>query len=362
MGSVAFITYTLFFIVTTLFSVLLNGILLRFSRTLGIRNTNEAIVRWNTHSKPSVGGISFYVVFLLSVTCYSFFFDNTSVIRNKEFLGMVAACTIAFLMGLADDAYNTKPLLKFFVQLICALILILSGTVIHIFPWSIANYLFTGFWVVGMMNSINMLDNMDAITATVSITIIIAALLIIAIDHDFISNIHVLVLVGMFGALVGFLYHNWHPSKLFMGDTGSQFLGIFLAAIGIQYFWNSPDSTGNLIQSKQFFVGVLSFIIPICDTTIVVINRLLRRQSPFIGGKDHTTHHLSYLGLSDSQVSLVFAGLSFISMFCTVFITYYIVDWSYIHIVIFGTYFLLIFGTLFFITKTAKPKEQNNEK
>ncbi|MBL7892844.1 MAG: undecaprenyl/decaprenyl-phosphate alpha-N-acetylglucosaminyl 1-phosphate transferase [Bacteroidia bacterium] len=356
MENTRLLSYILFFVLITVFSVLLNGLLLKFSKTLGIRNEKDTIVRWNTQAKPSVGGISFYVAFLLSISGFSFFYGNVSIIGNQQFLGMLASCTVAFLMGLADDAYNTKPLLKFLAQVLCAVILILAGIVIHIFPYNWANYLFTIFWVVGMMNSINMLDNMDAITATVSVTIIIAALLIIAMNHNFSTNIHVLLLFGIMGALIGFLYYNWYPSKLFMGDTGSQFLGVFLAGIGILYFWNSADSTGHLVQSKQFFVSILSFIIPICDTTTVVINRLMRKQSPFIGGKDHTTHHLSYLGLSDSQVSLVFAGLSFISMLCTVFIIYYIADWGYIHIVIFGTYFLFIFGLLFYISKISKPK------
>ena len=360
MESSKFLVYLVFFVVTIIFSFLLNGLLLKFSKTLGIRNTKETVIRWSEQSKPSIGGISFYVIFLLSITSYSFIFGNsTSVLDNNQFLGIVASCTVAFLMGLADDAYNTRPFLKFLAQVLCAVILILSGVIIRIFPWELANYFFTVFWVVGMMNSLNMLDNMDAVTTTVSITIIIAAILIIALDHDFFTNIHVLLLFGIMGALIGFLYYNWHPSKLFMGDTGSQFLGVFLAGIGILYFWNSPDSKGNIVQSKQFFVSILTFIIPICDTSTVVINRLMRGQSPFIGGKDHTTHHLSYMGLSDRQVSLVFAGLSFLSMLCTIFITYYINNWGYIHILIFGSYFLLIFGLLFYVSKTTKPHPDN---
>jgi UDP-GlcNAc:undecaprenyl-phosphate GlcNAc-1-phosphate transferase len=351
--------YSVFFIIAVLFSVMLNGLLLKFSKTLGMRNSNDAIIRWSEHSKPSLGGISFYVIFLLSITSYSFIFGYSSVLGNNQFLGIVVSCTIAFLMGLADDAYNTKPFLKFFVQVLCSVILIISGIFIHIFPWNWANYLFTMFWVVGMMNSLNMLDNMDAITTCVSITIVLTALLIIFIDHDFTTNTHILLLLGILGALAGFLYYNWHPSKLFMGDSGSQFLGIFLACIGILYFWNSSDSSGKLIQSKQFFVSILAFIVPICDTTTVVINRLTRGQSPFIGGKDHTTHHLSYLGLSDRQVSLVFTGLSCLSIFCTLFITYFIKDWGIIHITIFGIYFLLIFGFLFYISKSPRTRQND---
>jgi len=355
MDSSRTLTYFIFFFISVLFSVMLNGLLLKFSKTLGMRNTNDAIIRWSEESKPSLGGISFYVIFLLSITSYSFIFNNSAILGNNEFLGIVVSCTIAFLMGLADDAYNTRPFFKFFVQVLCSFILIISGIYIRIFPWEWVNYLFTVFWIVGMMNSLNMLDNMDAITTSVSISILLTALLVIFLDHGFTSNINVLLLLGVTGALLGFLYYNWHPSKLFMGDTGSQFLGVFLAGMGILYFWNSYDSSGNLVQSKQFFVSILTFIIPICDTTTVVINRLSRKQSPFIGGKDHTTHHLSYLGFSDRQVSLVFIALSLLSMIFAVFIVYYIKDWGYIHISIFGVYFLLIFGFLFYVSKKTRP-------
>lgn len=338
---------------------MLNGLLLKFIKTLGTRNDQETIVRWSSTTKPSLGGISFFVIFLLSVTGCFVLTNQQNPLNDNKFIGLLSACTIAFIMGLADDAYNTRPLLKFLVQVLCGIILILSGIVIQVFPWMSANYFFTVLWVVGMMNSINMLDNMDGITATVSLTIIIAAIVIIALHHNFTSNYHVVLLLGMSGALVGFLFYNWHPSKMYMGDTGSQFLGIFLAAIGIMYFWNVTDSGGNMVQSKQFYVGILAFIIPICDTTTVVINRLARGQSPFIGGKDHTTHHLSYLGLSDRQVALVFAALSFLSILATIFIISYIPVWGYLHITLFGLYFIAVFGFLFGVTKITKPKNDS---
>src|ERR1035438_6016430 len=207
MPEIRLLTYLAFFIIAILFSVLLNGLLLKFSKTLGIRNSGDAVIRWSDHSKPSLGGFSFYLVFLLSITGYSFIFGSTSVLGNNQFLGIVSSCTIAFLMGLADDAYNTKPFLKFFVQVFCSVILIISGVCIHIFPWSWTNYFFPIFWIVAMMNSLNMLDNMDAITTSVSITIIIAALLVIFIEHDIATNIHVLLLLGVMGALTGFLFY-----------------------------------------------------------------------------------------------------------------------------------------------------------
>jgi UDP-GlcNAc:undecaprenyl-phosphate/decaprenyl-phosphate GlcNAc-1-phosphate transferase len=348
--------YSGFFICTFIFALLMNGLFLKFARTLGIRNNAETVIRWSNQSKPALGGISFFIIFLLSVAVYSIFFEHSRALLNKELLGLLGACAIAFLMGLADDAYNTRPLLKFSAQVVCGIILAGTGTVIGIFENHALNIALTIFWVVAMMNSINMLDNMDAITTTVSITIVLAALLLLYLNHDY-SNIHVIILLGVLASLCGFLFYNWHPSKMFMGDTGSQFLGVFLAAIGIMYFWNTTDVNGEKIQSKQVIVTALSFMIPIIDTTTVVINRISKGRSPFVGGKDHTTHHLSYRGFTDREVALIFAVLALMSMILTVLIIKYIDNWSYTHIALFGSYFLLVFGVLFGITRMKKRKD-----
>lgn len=216
------------------------------------------------------------------------------------------------------------------------------------------NHLLTVLWVVGIMNSINMLDNMDAITATVSVFIFIEALVTIYITHDF-YNVFIIAILGGIGSLCGFLFFNWHPSKLFMGDTGSQFLGIFLATIGIRFFWNNADFGGNYFHTKQIIVTILAFIIPLTDTATVVINRLFRLQKPWVGGKDHTTHHLSYLGLSDSQVALLFLGISLISLMLIFVIQGTIVNWGTKHLYFFGIWILAVFGSLFGVTKYSKP-------
>ena len=345
--------YSAFFVCMLIFSFLINGLFLKFSKTLGIRNSSDTVIRWGSLSKPAFGGISFYIIFLLSAASYSIFFANDTLGINKRFIGLLMASSLGFMTGLADDAYNTKPLLKFFAQLLCAFILIQTGTYIEIFSNLYLNYTLTFLWVIGITNSINMLDNMDAITTTTSLVIILSALLILFLNHHF-EHIHVIVFIGIISALLGFLYFNWHPSKLYMGDTGSQFLGVILAAIGIIYFWNSSDINGRKIPSKQIIITLLTFMIPIIDTTTVVINRLLKRKSPFVGGKDHTTHHLSYLGLTDSQVAFIFSGLSFISMLFSLFIIKFIEQWSVKHILIFGGYFFLLFALLYYATRLNK--------
>ncbi|MDP4268030.1 MAG: MraY family glycosyltransferase [Bacteroidota bacterium] len=340
--------YSALFVISLIFSLLINGLFYKFSKTFGTRNTKQPIIRWSSTDKPSVGGISFYMVFLLSIIYYTIIIDPTQIFKNLKFIGIFSATTLGFLMGLADDAYNTRPMLKFFVQLSCGVILIVTGTYINLFSNLIVNYLITLFWVVGIMNSINMLDNMDAITTSVSIFIFLSAIFEIVITKN-LSTLDLTILVGSIGALLGFLYYNWNPSKIFMGDTGSQFLGILLAALGIVFFWNQVDIYGKSFITKRFISTVIIFIIPIIDTTTVTINRIMKGRSPFIGGKDHTTHYLSYLGLSDKQVAYAYIILSVFSMFLMVLINY-IEKWNYVYFSVFLIYFLIIFAFLFYVT------------
>ena len=344
------LVYVSYFLSATLLSFLINGLFIKFVSTLGMRNLDESQIRWNTQARPSLGGISFFLIFLLSVASYPIFFGQQSILLDKQLLGILAASTLAFLMGLSDDAYNTKPLLKFLIQISCGVILISTGTYIKLFSNIYFDYMLTLFWVIGLMNSINMLDNMDSITTIVSITIIMNALFIIFLNSDF-QNIHILLLTGIMAALIGFLYFNWYPAKMFMGDTGSQFLGLFLAAISILYFWNTEDIDKNLIQSKQFFVAILAFAIPIIDTISVVINRISKGRSPFIGGKDHTTHSFFFMGLSEKQVALLYASIGLVSMGLNILIIKYIEEWGYLHIALFTIYFVVLFLFMYMPTR-----------
>lgn len=324
---------------------------------MGIRDKEQPIIRWSSVSKPAIGGISMYLSFLLATASFSMFFPSSSIFLDKEALGIIGATAMAFLMGLADDAYNTKPWLKFFVQLACGALLIISGNYIHFFELEILNYALTIFWIIGIMNSINMLDNMDGITATVSIFILVICLSFLAINGNY-QSFDFIVILGVLSSLIAFLFYNWNPSKMFMGDTGSQFLGMFIAAMGIKYIWNSATFDGDSEYLQKLFTVLIAFILPIVDTTTVFINRIARKQSPFVGGKDHTTHHLSYLGLSDSRVAFVFLGLSVISLIICIGIFKFIDTWRWYHSLILLSYFLIIFGFLFGFTQINKDKRR----
>lgn len=346
--------YAVLFLGSLAFSFLINSLFLRFFFTLGIRNTNDGtVIRWGSMSKPAVGGLSFYIVFLLSLATYSIFFNNNETLYNSQFMGFIMAMAIGFLIGLADDAYNTKPVLKFLAQVSCAFSFIFTGTYIDLFDNMILNYLLTIFWVVGIMNSINMLDNMDSITATVSLGIIISAMVVITMSND-INNLYLASIIGLSAGLLGFLYFNWHPSKMYMGDTGSQFLGVFLAGIGIMFFWNNPYHITESLPIKKILTVAIAFLLPLVDTTVVVVNRVSKGKSPFIGGKDHTTHSLAYLGLKDNMVSWVYAGISLISVILVYVLNFLITTWDILYTVIFAGYFLIVLAVFFYTTSRIR--------
>lgn len=347
-----------FFTCAIIFSVLINGLLLRFSRTLGVREFQRGPTqRWSSQIKPSLGGISFYIIFLLSISVYTIFPQEDAPMLDKTLGGLILAITTGFFIGLADDAYNTNPFLKFFGQFICGNILIASNYMIEVSSSYSLNYVFTVFWVIGMMNSINMIDNMDGIAGSISLSIIVGALVLLWGEGSH-HSVYGFILLGVIAALIGFLMYNWHPAKMYMGDTGSQFLGVLLAIIGIRFFWNQRANPDEFTQLSQFLIPIVAFLVPITDTATVSLHRILRGQSPFLGGKDHTTHHLAYLGVNDGKVGLIFGITSFIFCLGAVSLTFFIQKWFWgysISILLFLMVFFI--GVQWYYLKAAKIKQ-----
>jgi UDP-GlcNAc:undecaprenyl-phosphate GlcNAc-1-phosphate transferase len=154
--------------------------------------------------------------------------------------------------------------------------------------------------------------------------------------------------------MIGFLILNWKPSKLFMGDTGSQFLGALLAFYGIQYYWNQPTGSGEIIFSRNFQLPVLAFLMPIMDTTFVTIARMRRGQSPFVGGKDHITHHLFYFGVHEKMIPVVTLSVTLLSGILNFTILKVIGNsWSHVETFLFGGYIALMFGIFLYIYQTG---------
>jgi UDP-GlcNAc:undecaprenyl-phosphate/decaprenyl-phosphate GlcNAc-1-phosphate transferase len=283
-------------------SWLLNAILIRFAgRIEAISAGSPGQVRWENKAKPLVGGISFFIAFLFLLALQSHLFAPSPAV-GYEWVCFLVVGTMGFLVGLVDDAFTTRPLLKLSGQVACGVAYCAMGMTIHFWGHEPFDLLLTIIWVVGLMNSINMLDNMDGITGSVACSLFIVASLWT--NDPLIQWIN----IGMVGVMLGYLLLNWHPSKLYMGDTGSQFLGALLAGYGIYWGWNAPAADSNWFLSG--YLPLLLFFIPILDTTFVTVARLARGQSPAIGGRDHTTHHLFYNGFHPRTIALLFGGVN----------------------------------------------------
>ncbi|RME18857.1 MAG: undecaprenyl/decaprenyl-phosphate alpha-N-acetylglucosaminyl 1-phosphate transferase [Bacteroidetes bacterium] len=309
------IFFTFYIIGMFIISLVLYNLFSYFSHSFGIRDFQKTETnRWNPNHKPSVGGFVFYIVFLLTVIFSTLLF-GIPVNEKIKIIGLWGASTIAFFMGFADDTFNTQPIIKSVSQLSCALLLILTGTSIQLFQNNLVNNFITIIWVVGIMNSINMLDNMDGIAGSISLYILFFILMVMYSININIFSVSFLIISGLCVSLISFLFFNFYPSKIFMGDTGSQFLGLILSFYGIDYVWNIPVHTNIIHPVLLHFVLVAAVYLPLLiDTTTVSINRILAGGSPFIGGKDHTTHFLCKRGWSERKVFFIFGIISVSSL------------------------------------------------
>lgn len=351
-----------YLVISIILSFLINYLFLRFSRGLGVRNNTEFNQeRWSAEVKPSVGGFSFFILFLISFAFINIIPNETNITLSRQLMGLLMASVVGFVLGLADDTYNTNPLVKFIGQLACAFILIVTDVVIPVTNIETVNFVLTTIWVIGLMNSINMLDNMDGITASTSASIILGAL-IFSVFQKQEFGLTTIILIGVLGGLIGFLYYNWNPAKMYMGDTGSQFLGVFLAGISILFFWQERSGTPQFFEIKLFIIPALMFIVPLIDTTTVTIRRLARRQSPFVGGRDHITHHLVYFGFTEKQAAVFLLAISLSGVVISTLLITKVINWTFLTTILCIAYFVAWFIIIQVLYNIGKNKQALKEK
>ena len=356
----------LFFFTALGFAILLNFLLLKFLKNVGLKNHNSdnpSFIRWASQNKPAIGGWSLFVLFLLSIAAYFVFPQSEGIeLSNRRLFALLGSTTFGFIVGLIDDAYEMPPVFKFLGQLGCAGIILSMGIYIPISGLYWFDALFSVVWITGIMNSINMLDNMDGIAASVSVGVVLACLLVLQFAQP--ANLFfTVVLVGVLAALIGFLAFNRFPAKMYMGDSGSQLLGAFLAFTSILLLWQfriAPPDGGFSMQ--QFVLPLIAFLPALMDTTTVAFRRIGRGVSPFTGGRDHTTHHLAYCGLRDDAVMFVFATLALLSAgLCAVLVRRLPAHPMVCTLFAFG-YAALLFGAMQWFYQVGKKKQQNKGK
>lgn len=209
----------------------------------------------------------------------------------------MAGATGVFALGLLDDIFGLNPQVKLVGQVIISAMIIAMGIRIEIIPWPVASIPLTIFWMVALTNAFNLLDNMDGLAAGIA-TIASGVLLAFSLQAG--EYTVAALSAALCGASIGFLVFNFNPASIFMGDSGSMVLGFCLACFSILGTWRHAT---NLVVSMIVPIMVLG--IPIFDTTFVTVTRKLRGVPISQGGRDHISHHLVQLGLSERRAVVV---------------------------------------------------------
>jgi UDP-GlcNAc:undecaprenyl-phosphate GlcNAc-1-phosphate transferase len=259
--------------------------------------------RWHRKSTPTLGGVGILIAFIATILI-TILTNNLQVFFIQRW-SLLVGILIMFSVGLYDDLKKIKPPTKLAFQILAATIVIFfGGYTINFFRWPIANILLTFLWLIGITNAMNLLDNMDGLAGGVAfITSVFLSIFFINTGDAGL----LLITLALAGSILGFLIFNFPPAKIFMGDCGSMLLGFSLASLAV----------AQRTQASNIFaimgVPALIFLLPIIDTVLVTITRILRGQSPTIGGTDHTSHRLIAFGLSERQALIVLYGIAIIS-------------------------------------------------
>ena len=225
---------------------------------------------------------------------------------------LVGATGISF-MGLIDDRWGLRPLIKLVAQIAAALLLYASGVYVGTFHQPVLNLVITVLWVVYITNAINLLDNMDGLAGGVAAIAAVHFALMCSFSGQYLVGA---LSIALLGACLGFLFYNLNPASIFMGDSGSLFLGFMLAATGIKLRF--PEN----VTFVTWMVPVLVLGVPVFDTALVVVSRLRRGLNPLTNpGRDHVSHRLVAAGMSRREAVLTLYVVSLTSGLLAIFVT-----------------------------------------
>lgn len=348
------------YILATVFTTIINVILIVFLLKLAHKfQWYDDIDHRKIHEGeiPRIGGIGISVSFFLAVFTMPFFlrlFSNETIIYKPDVLlwSLLCGAVIINFIGILDDFTNLRPLYKLVGQVAAALIIIFSGNFFRSFyiPFvditlesNFLGQIITLFWIVGITNAINLIDGMDGFSS--SITAVISLLMgITALVSG--NYAQALILFILFGSISGFFLFNFPPAKIFMGDSGSLFIGFLLACIPLY-------STNKEFSSYALILGVSFLIIPILDTFAAIIRRKIRGVPFHTPDMDHLHHKLLAMNFSKRLIILITGILTLLtSCAALAFVIYRSTLFIYLQL------FLWLLLTILFIFLSDKIKNR----
>ena len=255
---------------------------------------------------PTLGGVGifvgFFVGFFFAKYYFSYFNDNFL----NHFMGLVIGSVLILIEGIYDDIKGCNYLKKFGFQVLASLIVIYYGYRIDIISNPFGEDLSLGIfsipitilWITGITNAINLIDGLDGLAAGVGAIISLTYILIMY----KLGNVSGILLSGLLlGSTLAFLWYNFNPAKVFMGDVGSQFVGFIIACISIDCFFQISDS-------QAVFIPIIALGIPIIDTILSLLRRVMAGIHPFRGDKEHLHHYLLNLNLGYKKTIIFIYG------------------------------------------------------
>lgn len=234
---------------------------------------------------PYLGGLAIVVGFSVAVLGAAWLLAPASELDELAFV--LGLGVILGGIGLLDDIRGLSAWSRFAVQASAGLAAVAAGLQVEMFEIGILNALITVLWIVGVTNAFNLLDNMDGLSAGVATIAAGFFFLIAAVNGQFLVAA---LSAALAGCGLGFLWHNFHPARIYMGDAGSLFFGAVLSILGLKLEFAGPTEV-------TFFVPILVVSVALLDTFLVVFDRLRTGKNPLSGGRDHTSHRLVAIGL-----------------------------------------------------------------
>lgn len=285
--------------------------------------------RWHKRPTPMLGGIAIFLAHTITLLVF--------LPMRTEVIGLLVAGTAIFVLGLVDDVRPLRPSVKLAGQLVAACLLVPFGVhaifVIH----PVIAIPATLFWIVAITNAFNLLDNMDGLSSGVA-AISAGFLMVVALMTG--QGEVALIAVSLAGAALGFLVYNFNPARIFMGDSGSLFLGFNLGSLAIMGTWREASNLFLVL-----IVPLCVLAVPLFDTTLVTLLRKLSGRAISQGGRDHSSHRLVALGLSERNAVLVlyavciaFGSLAIIGLWLDLFVTAVAIGVLAVLILLFGVF------------------------
>ena len=294
------------FIVSFAFTFATTPLVRRFAFKIGAIDIPKDNRRMHKKPTPRIGGLAIIFGFTVATLCFAQ--------PSRQLYGTLAGAAIIAVMGVIDDCKNLPAKLKFVIQIIAALVVVFAGDIkIDVFTnpnflsdnpyWVLPEWLsvtLTVIWIVFITNAVNFIDGLDGLAAGVS-AIMSISLVIISIR---VGEYSIAILgIALMGSCFGFLPFNFNPAKIFMGDTGSTFLGFMLATLSIQGVFKS-------YAVISFAVPLLILGLPLFDALFAMIRRILRGQSPMTADRGHLHHRLVDMGFSQKQTVFILYAIS----------------------------------------------------